>query len=206
MPDRDRYQKNRHKIREEARLWYQKNREKRLASQRKWREENLELKRQIMKESARRRRAEHPEITRAIQRKCRENESPEQRAHRLARIAAWHKKHREELLEYWRDYNREDRDQETERIRSKNRKAWYRRAEGSFAAADIDRLCREQKGKCAICGLVFPVSGKHRFEVDHIVPLKPRGASVPRGTNWPDNLQLLCRTCNRSKANRLPNE
>jgi len=205
MPNRERYLKYRDKIREESRIFYWKNREKELERQRQWREQNLELKRQIMKESARRRRAEHPEITRAIQRKARENATPEQRVNRLAKIAAWHKAHRDEMLvrnrERWKRIDREK-----ERIRNRNRQAWKKQAIGKYSLADIEALYEKQNGRCAACDHIFPETGKHRFEIDHIIPLKPRGATVPRGTNWPENLQLLCRKCNRSKSNRLPEE
>lgn len=41
--------------------------------------------------------------------------------------------------------------------------------------------------KCAMCG------STERLEIDHIIPLA-RG-----GSNDPDNLQILCRHCNRRK-------
>ena len=48
-------------------------------------------------------------------------------------------------------------------------------------------LCRH----CVLNGMTTPAS-----EVDHIVP-RSRG-----GSNEPENLQVLCRTCNRGKSNR----
>ena len=55
------------------------------------------------------------------------------------------------------------------------------------------RLYGEQEGVCAACDTHFPF---RVMEVDHILP-KSRG-----GTDHPDNLQLLCSGCNRSKGNR----
>jgi ATP adenylyltransferase len=54
-------------------------------------------------------------------------------------------------------------------------------------------VLRRASGKCALCG-----KGKDEepLEVDHIVP-RSRG-----GGNAIDNLQALCRTCNRGKSNR----
>lgn len=55
------------------------------------------------------------------------------------------------------------------------------------------RLYGEQEGNCVGCGLHFPFN---IMDVDHILP-KSRG-----GTDHPDNLQLLCSGCNRSKGSR----
>ena len=40
--------------------------------------------------------------------------------------------------------------------------------------------------------------GKQTRHVDYIMPL------FQGGTNWPDNLQLLCPRCNRAKGSLLP--
>lgn len=55
------------------------------------------------------------------------------------------------------------------------------------------RLYGEQEGVCVGCETHFPF---RVMDVDHILP-KSRG-----GTDHPDNLQLLCSGCNRSKGNR----
>ena len=55
------------------------------------------------------------------------------------------------------------------------------------------RLYGEQEGVCAGCDTHFPF---RVMEVDHMLP-RGRG-----GTDHPDNLQLLCSGCNRSKGNR----
>lgn len=55
------------------------------------------------------------------------------------------------------------------------------------------RLYGEQEGACPGCDMRFPF---RIMEVDHILP-KPFG-----GTDHPDNLQLLCSACNRSKGGR----
>ncbi len=46
---------------------------------------------------------------------------------------------------------------------------------------------------CQLCGAT---KKQERLEVDHIVP-RSKG-----GTNDPDNLQVLCASCNRGKSNR----
>lgn len=52
----------------------------------------------------------------------------------------------------------------------------------------------EGKFQCAHCGL----TGNNRlgFEVDHITPMNKGGKSVP------ENLQILCRSCNRKKSDK----
>ena len=55
------------------------------------------------------------------------------------------------------------------------------------------RLYGEQEGVCVGCETHFPF---RVMDVDHILP-QSRG-----GTDHPDNLQLLCSGCNRSKGGR----
>ena len=55
------------------------------------------------------------------------------------------------------------------------------------------RLYGEQEGVCAGCDTHFPF---RVMEVDHIMP------RVKGGTDHPENLQLLCSGCNRSKGGR----
>lgn len=60
--------------------------------------------------------------------------------------------------------------------------------EDAFAAARND----DGSYVCADCGEVFPT--RLFLQVDHIVPMAKGGLSVP------DNLQVLCRTCNQRKG------
>lgn len=66
-------------------------------------------------------------------------------------------------------------------------------ADGSYARADIDRLHRLQRGKCAGCKCVLV-----KYHIDHVTPL------ALGGSNWPSNLQLLCPTCNMQKNAKPP--
>jgi 5-methylcytosine-specific restriction endonuclease McrA len=69
-------------------------------------------------------------------------------------------------------------------------------AEGSYSGEDIKRIYRDQKCKCALC----KTSITQGFHIDHIQPLSKGG------TNWPRNLQLLCKSCNLRKSARDPIE
>lgn len=67
-------------------------------------------------------------------------------------------------------------------------------AEGSFTSADVARILADQKYKCAWC----KQSVRKSFSVDHIEAL------TKGGTNWPRNLQILCKSCNSRKNNLDP--
>lgn len=80
---------------------------------------------------------------------------------------------------------------------SNGRRALMRNAEGSFTSDDVHRMFVSQTGLCTGC---YADLIKTTYHVDHIMPLSKGGS------NWPDNLQLLCPTCNREKSARLPEE
>jgi len=52
-------------------------------------------------------------------------------------------------------------------------------------------IWRRDNGRCVICG------GAENLEYDHIIPVAKGGATAAR------NLQLLCRSCNRTKATSI---
>ena len=70
------------------------------------------------------------------------------------------------------------------------RRARVKSAPGRYYADDIAKLLTLQRGRCVICRTDISSA----YHIDHIVPL------VRGGSNWPENLQLLCGSCNRSKG------
>jgi len=62
--------------------------------------------------------------------------------------------------------------------------------EGSYTGQELRDLFVKQDGKCAECKV--PLTNK--YEADHIMPLRIGG------TNYIENIQILCRRCNRSKS------
>ena len=67
-------------------------------------------------------------------------------------------------------------------------------APGSFSAEYVTSLLEKQRGKCASC-LSKLKSGYH---VDHKMPL------CLGGSNEPENIEILCPTCNMRKGGRHP--
>jgi 5-methylcytosine-specific restriction endonuclease McrA len=86
-----------------------------------------------------------------------------------------------------------------------NRRARKVPAPGEHTPEDIALLYMAQNGKCAACHVPLAMTGKRTYQVDHIVPLKPRNGG-PAGTNDATNLQLLCPPCNSAKSNLSPDE
>lgn len=66
-------------------------------------------------------------------------------------------------------------------------------AEGSHTADDIRRIFSDQCGRCVGCSEQMGILS---MTIDHIIPLS-RG-----GSNYTENIQLLCRPCNSSKGTR----
>lgn len=71
---------------------------------------------------------------------------------------------------------------------------------GAFTSSDIDRIMILQQSKCVYCQNELIVIGKGKYHIDHIMPLHLGGS------NYPENLQLLCPKCNLSKCAKHPDE
>jgi 5-methylcytosine-specific restriction endonuclease McrA len=121
----------------------------------------------------------------------------------LKRCAKWRaenaERHREMCLK-WRRENPEKARAATARWVRENphkvsanhgkRRAAMHAAEGHHTADDITRITAAQGGKCACC------RERRKLTLDHITPL------AKGGSNWPANLQMLCKSCNSAKGAR----
>lgn len=104
----------------------------------------------------------------------------------------------------WRERNRKAVNLTASKYRAKNpkkvlalsalRRARKSGSSGKHTAADIEKILKSQKHKCANC----LTSIKKSYHVDHIMPL------ALGGFNGPENLQCLCPTCNLKKHAKHP--
>ena len=106
---------------------------------------------------------------------------------------AYEQKHKErdrtrkyETIARWRRNN-----PEFVRSRCAHRRALKRGAEGDHSKTDLDVLFKWQNGKCAYCRRPFI---NKKYSIDHIQALHNGGS------DWPENLQLLCKSCNCKKS------
>lgn len=130
-----------------------------------------------------------------------------------SRISAYKAENRERLAKREAEYKAENRERiaaqkaayrlanpDKHSADGRNRRARIRNAEGTHTATDITRILDAQRGLCANCHAKLFKSGKNKFHADHIIPL------AKGGSNWPDNIQCLCPTCNTSKHAKDPIE
>lgn len=116
---------------------------------------------------------------------------------RKAEANDWYYANRERALEVckaWAQAN-PDRVRAYGRISRRKRVAKLKSVGGEHTQDDLDRIYKQQRGKCAACKCSL---AKVRKEVDHIVPL------ALGGHNNASNLQYLCRPCNRAKSAKDP--
>jgi 5-methylcytosine-specific restriction endonuclease McrA len=198
---------------ENARKWAAANPEKALRNRRKWvdlhREQvntaNCERSRRYRQDEAKR--AELNERTR--QWRAAHPEYKEEHSEQLTKYQReYREKNRTHITEYQRGWSQRERAAKPEitRVRNHVLRARIAAAPGTHTIEDIKALLEVQHGKCAGCAIRLFKTGKNRYHVDHIVPLKPRRPGDAPGSDGPENLQALCPTCNLKKSNMPPEQ
>lgn len=176
-----------------------------LARERALRIEDPEKARQLSRKKMRAWRSANPELARAAARAWQSENKDRVRELRRARYALDPARHRAKTQK-WRAANPEKAREgflswylanpELNRNNERKRRARKANAEGTHTAADIARIRKMQRDRCAYCATKLKGEG----HVDHIIAL------TKGGSNWPKNLQLLCAPCNCSKHNSDPIE
>jgi 5-methylcytosine-specific restriction endonuclease McrA len=108
------------------------------------------------------------------------------RDHRVEMAKEWHAENPERASEYRRQRS------EAYAVHARNRRPRIKGNGGSHTAEDIGIILTQQGFRCAACGA--DVSDRNTRHVDHIVAISKGGS------NWPENLQVLCAPCNLSKG------
>lgn len=176
---------------------YDKNSEQHKARAKKWREDHPDQ----LKESKKRYSEENKNRIREVSHewyiKNRERE--------IERSRKWRENHPEYSAEYYQEnsekvkargnkWAKENRPKRN--ATGQKRRAYKKGAEGYYTPEQIDALYDFQEGRCFHCDCDI----SDYFERDHWIPL------TKGGSNWPENIRLLCRHCNRSKHHKLPHE
>ena len=99
------------------------------------------------------------------------------------------------ISKLWR-YRNLERARLNGRVQAARRRMLMLENGGSHTKQDILNQYHKQDGKCYWCSKIVDKT----FDVDHVIPVT-RG-----GSNDPVNLVISCRTCNRSRNNKLPEE
>lgn len=163
---------------------------------RRWKEENPERAAIIGRRNARKQRAKNPDKYNGLAQQWRKENPEKVRRHTRIWRAANAAKLKEEVswrVKLWRNTFPEKR-----RATENRRRSAKREADGNYTAADILSMLERQNMQCV--GIECHVDISRSYTVDHIIPLSKGGS------NWPSNIQLLCRSCNSKKGTKTMDE
>lgn len=165
--------------------WREKNREAHIASTKEWAKRNAAYVKQRKAEKYQKNRSEVIEKSKQYY--------SENRLNVIARTRAYREANADAIRAAGRKYYQEN--SEIRKASNHRMRAQRNKAEGRYTADDIRNLKIKQKNTCACCRIKLTA-----YHIDHINPLSKGG------NNWPENLQLLCPSCNQRKSNKDPIE
>jgi len=116
----------------------------------------------------------------------------------LAQQKAWKKANPEKTKTHCKNYR--DANSENMSAYRHARRALNKNADGAYVGDDIRALIVKQLNKCVYCRKNLILKGDGKYHIDHRIPLSLGG------TNFPDNLQILCPKCNLTKGASHPND
>jgi membrane-bound lytic murein transglycosylase len=104
----------------------------------------------------------------------------------------WRSKNKTKVNEAAKKYRKNNR----EKVLACNakRRAKLANSDGVYTDLDVEKILNMQGGKCPNCKTKITKN----YHVDHIMPL------ALGGSNWPENIQCLCPTCNMRKHAKDP--
>lgn len=106
----------------------------------------------------------------------------------------WKSNNRDRVCGYAKNYR--ENNPEKARANSRAYVARKRLCDGRFSSADIIEIGDIQNWLCNDCGEKCETG----YHVDHVMPVNLGGS------NWPENLQVLCPTCNIKKRDCHPDD
>jgi 5-methylcytosine-specific restriction endonuclease McrA len=104
---------------------------------------------------------------------------------------AWRKAHPDRFKAMMRRHRQKPSAKLKHRLNVSRRRAMIR--EGNVSIEFVGQMLEEQGGLCKMCG----VNVRSGYELDHIIPISKGGKHST------DNLQILCRSCNRRKSAKI---
>ena len=110
----------------------------------------------------------------------------------------WRKKNPDKIKKYMRKWR--DKNHEIDKIHQRNNQHKRRAIKRKTSVGPVpsrDFILKQQGGVCNYCKIE---GDEVEWHLDHVIPLS-RG-----GSHTEDNVQVLCRSCNQSKGNKLPDE
>lgn len=149
----------------------------------KWRRENREKLRKRMKKWRQENKEHYKKYCQENKEKLKEYKKRYYQENE-DRIKKYHKKY---VKEHLKQYN----------LYCHKRRARKRGNGGSYSAKEIREIRKESEGICPGYKTKPHFVGKEKLEIDHIIPL------VKGGRNDIENIQLLCKSCNRKKGIKI---